>query len=84
MQRIQPPLQHRSFQWAPTRINAPTLRFENRYCEGYVWAGEFGPGYFSVEGDFCFPEVGGIGLDVCLVLTQQGLSTKGERDRLGK
>ena len=69
MQRIQPPLQHWSLQRAPTRINAATLRFENGYCEGYVWAGEFGPGYFGVEGDFCFPEVGGVGLYACLVLT---------------
>ena len=78
MQRIQPPLQHRSLQRAPTRINSPTLRFENGYCEGYVWAGEFGPGYLGVEGDFCFPEVGGVGLDVCLVLTHRGILRRRE------
>ena len=64
MQRIQPPLEYWSLQRTPIWINSPTLRFENGYCERYVLAGELGPGYFGVEVDFCFPEVGGVGLDV--------------------
>ena len=61
------------------------MRFENGYCEGYVWAGELGPGYFGVEGDFCFPEVGGVGLDVCLILIpQQGYLRRSTDDETGR
>lgn len=59
------------------------MRFENGYGERDVRAGELGPGYFGVEGDFRFPEVGGVGLDegglfniILYNITQQGLSTK--------
>ena len=69
MQRIQPPFQHRPLQRTPIWINPPTLRFENGYCERNVRAGELSPGYLGVEGDFRFPEVGGVGLDAWIVLT---------------